>query len=350
VKVIVRTLGRCQNCARSAARGMDSERSPVWYPSVRPLISFPMRTRRPLFSAGLVTHIALVCGGAQAAEGDPPPAHPAPALNSPLPERGSVESDPVPYPTCPGGPDADAMVAARGAFDAGNAAFNEADYARALLYWEDAYRRDCTAHAMLRNLGRAYELDGQLKHAVLAIETYLERVKDSPETQALLERVESLKAKLAEQSSARSPARSETPASHAADVQGSSANPEPTPFGEEGADDAENEPSRSLLPLLPAGVGAAVVGLSAVQWFAAKRDENAAAKACPIRENCASGVADAGNRAVDREIVWTVVGAGGAALVVTGVAWYFLQEPTGSSNVTATLTPQFFGVSWSGRY
>ena len=65
------------------------------------------------------------------------------------------------YPDC-GHEATDAEVqAAKGAFQAGNASFNEADYARAIDYWEDAYRRDCTANPLLLNLARAYELAGR---------------------------------------------------------------------------------------------------------------------------------------------------------------------------------------------
>src|SRR5688572_7462764 len=62
-----------------------------------------------------------------------------------------------PYPECTAEPTESDIAAAKGAFQAGQASFNEADYERAITYWEDAYRRDCTAHALLLNLARAYE-------------------------------------------------------------------------------------------------------------------------------------------------------------------------------------------------
>ena len=63
------------------------------------------------------------------------------------------------------------VTAAKGAFQAGNVSFNEADYDRAILYWEDAYRRDCTATLLLQHLGRAYEGLGNLEQAVIALRT-----------------------------------------------------------------------------------------------------------------------------------------------------------------------------------
>ena len=80
------------------------------------------------------------------------------------------------YADCGHEPTETDVTAAKGAFQAGNASFEEADYARAIVYWEDAYRRDCTAHGMLLNLARAYELSGNKAQAVVALRTYLVRV------------------------------------------------------------------------------------------------------------------------------------------------------------------------------
>src|SRR3972149_3238348 len=78
----------------------------------------------------------------------------------------SAQTQAPTYPECKNQPTDSDVSAAKGAFQAGQASFNEADYTRAITYWEDAYRRDCTAHALLLNLARAYELNGQKHHAV----------------------------------------------------------------------------------------------------------------------------------------------------------------------------------------
>src|SRR5690349_6072662 len=88
--------------------------------------------------------------------------------------------------------DAD-LTAAKAAFQAGNVSFNEADYPRAILYWEDAFRRDCTAHPLLLNLARAYELNGAKAQAVISLETFLEREPNSPERAQIQRRIEVLK-------------------------------------------------------------------------------------------------------------------------------------------------------------
>src|SRR5688572_12504099 len=66
-----------------------------------------------------------------------------------------------PYPECTDDTSDPVTTGARAAFQAGEASFNEADYPRAILYWEDAFRRACSATSMLLNLARAYELSGQ---------------------------------------------------------------------------------------------------------------------------------------------------------------------------------------------
>src|SRR5204863_735302 len=79
------------------------------------------------------------------------------------------------YAECSREPSEADLTAAKAAFQAGNVSFNEADYPRALLYWEDAFRRDCSAHPLLLNLARAYELNGRKQQAVMALEPFLQR-------------------------------------------------------------------------------------------------------------------------------------------------------------------------------
>ena len=93
-----------------------------------------------------------------------------------LAQQGTKE-----YPDCAHQPSDSDVSAAKGAFQAGQVSFNEADYDRAITYWEDAYRRDCTAHPMLLNLARAYELNGNPRQAVVSLETYLARNPSSPQ-------------------------------------------------------------------------------------------------------------------------------------------------------------------------
>lgn len=62
-------------------------------------------------------------------------------------------------------------------FKLGNRAYNTANYADAIKYWRDSYKRDCTAHLLLKNLGRAYEADTQYSRAIEAYKLYSLRAK-----------------------------------------------------------------------------------------------------------------------------------------------------------------------------
>src|SRR5882724_6811775 len=109
-----------------------------------------------------------------------------------FPALASAEDAAKPYPTCDRTPTPGDVSSAKGAFDAGNGSFNEADYDRAITYWEDAYRRDCTAHPLLLNLARAYELNGLKQHAVTALQTFLARVPNSSEENQIKRRIDKL--------------------------------------------------------------------------------------------------------------------------------------------------------------
>jgi len=263
------------------------------------------------------------------------------------------ETAPVPYPACQAGPNSDAIVAARGAFDAGNAAFNEANYPRALLYWEDAYQRDCTAHAMLKNLARAYELDGQLMHAIAAVETYLERVTGTGEEEALRNRIAGLKARLAERDAPAATAPSKQPPKKNGNARPSKPAQAATETELPVSQDSEPSPAtggRSAWPLVLAGVGAGVVGLSTVQWLSAKSNEQAAARACPDRVACPPAVEREGNQAIDNEIAWSIVGGAGGVALIAGVVWYLVQDPKSEQTVAPSISRDYAGVTWSGRF
>src|SRR5690349_1488189 len=63
------------------------------------------------------------------------------------------------YPACGAHtPSPDDVAAAKKTFELGNRYMSEADYDRAIAYFRDAYRSDCTAHKLLVFVARANEL------------------------------------------------------------------------------------------------------------------------------------------------------------------------------------------------
>jgi hypothetical protein len=250
------------------------------------------------------------------------------------------------------------MQGAQGAFQAGNASFNEADYPRAIFFWEDAYRRDCTAHAMLKNLARAYELNDQFNHAINALETYLERNPESGETEAISRRIDNLRRRQEERDAATKRAPLTPPPK---------AEPEPTrepdetnPLdAEEQFPSYDNEGSasqRSVVPLVFAGVGFGAGVLGGVMWGIAKQDESEAIKSCGVggRNMCGDPQAHLdGNDALDRQMLWSIVAGAGAAITVGGIIWYFAQPDEGASTgarVVPNVAPGFAGIDVSGAF
>ena len=76
---------------------------------------------------------------------------------------------------------------------AGKGSFDEADYTTAINYFKDAYRRDCTKHELLVIIARAYELHGNRREAIHALETYLERMPSAPDAEVQRRHIANLK-------------------------------------------------------------------------------------------------------------------------------------------------------------
>jgi len=99
------------------------------------------------------------------------------------------------YPVCQNSPLPQQVEQAKGLFRAGMQAFNEARYPEAVARWREAYRADCTAHALLLNLARAYELGGDRRSAAIALRAYLEREPNTPQRAQLERRIQVLESR-----------------------------------------------------------------------------------------------------------------------------------------------------------
>src|SRR5262245_19539725 len=176
------------------------------------------------------------------------------------PLQARAEDAPKPYPECDHTPTESEVAGAKGAFQAGQASFEEGDYNRAISYWEDAYRRDCTAHALLLNLARAYELNNQKKHAVYALETFMARKPDASQRDQIARRIEGLNQKIAAEQSSGGGAAPPT---------GNTTNPKPeggtTPQPDKGASGGK----RPITPLIIAGAGVVLTVVGGLLYLGA---------------------------------------------------------------------------------
>lgn len=261
---------------------------------------------------------------------------------------------PKEYPPCAGDADETNVQAARGAFEAGKAAFHESDFPRAILYWEDAFRRDCSAVLMLKNLTRAYEANAQYPEAAVALQTYLTREPEAEDKAELEAQLEALRAKIGKPASSPDMSRPAKSGSTAT----SSNSPKTTTTPElrgpvaPSPDDTESAPTKGskIAAGIVAGAGAALGLASAVFWFDANADEKAAAKECPNR-TCDAATAQKGNDAIDRKQRWAIIGGAGATIMAGGIIWYLLiPDDTENVGVLPEVSPTYAGVTWSTRF
>jgi tetratricopeptide (TPR) repeat protein len=253
------------------------------------------------------------------------------------------------YPDCGREPTDAEVAAAKGAFQAGNASFNEADYARAIDYWEDAYRRDCTANPLLLNLARAYELAGRKRQAVVSLDTFLAREPNSGEREQINRRVEVLKRKIAEEdaAAAAAPPPPTTPPPPP---------PPPPPPSE------SSKARRSPWPWVVIGAGAVVLGVGTIGFIKNKKKLNDVEARCPSHV-CPKGDTtsiDEGNAARSALTASGVAIGVGAAAVVGGAVWWFLDNKAVEKanhaggierpRLTPFVAPTIAGLSLSGAF
>jgi len=256
------------------------------------------------------------------------------------------------YPDCGREPTDGEVSAAKGAFQAGNASFNEADYARAIDYWEDAYRRDCTANPLLLNLARAYELAGRKRQAVVALETFTSREPSSGEKDQINRRIDVLKKKISDEDAAAASAPTTAPAAvpNAAPTTGPVLTPDAPP----------QQASRSVWPWVVMGAGGAAVIVGAASYSANKKKLDEIALKCPNRMCPDGSNIDAGNAARQGVTGGVVLMAVGGPALVGGFIWVLLDGRRVSKANSATapakplLTPsvgsRFAGLTLSGQF
>jgi hypothetical protein len=256
----------------------------------------------------------------------------------------------TPFPPCTTAPTEADRKAAQGAFAAGQGSFNEADYATAITYWRDAYRRDCTAHALLLNLARAYELKTDRSEAVNALETYLQRKPDAPDADQIRRRIDNLKSQMV--AAAPQPVAPVAPPPTIAPVSA-------TPIAPEGA---EKGHGAGAAPFIIVGAGGVIAIVGAVVLAGGAKKVKDAEDACPNRK-CPAGQEGAiqdGNDGRNQETIGGVVLGIGVAAVAGGLVWHFVSKPSNSAQapgatsrgagLTPVVSPGFAGLSLAGSF
>jgi tetratricopeptide (TPR) repeat protein len=226
--------------------------------------------------------------------------------------------------------------AAKVAFRAGQTAFSEGAYARAAEFWNQAYRDDCTAHALLLNLAMAEELLGRPAEAIHRLKLFNRRSPESPYVEANAKRIQRLEQMASEMSPARGlrPRTAETPV------------PRPAPAG-------------VSVPIVVSVAGGVVAVTGTALFVEGRLSAGSAGDRCGgARSSCAepSAVID-GERARARAQTGGWLAVGGVAAAAGGLVWDFLSTPTEPLDQTAprgltllTDMPQGAGVGWAGVF
>lgn len=252
--------------------------------------------------------------------------------------QSEAESAAVTEDGCAGSRSAQDPESARVAFRAGQTAFSEGAYGRAVELWNQAYRDDCTAHALLLNLAMAQELLGRPEDAIHTLTLFNRRSPGSPYVEANTKRIQRLERSASDQRRER--ARRErldwTPVTR----------PAPT------------EETLSLpLAITVAGGAVAIVGgvlFAEGRLSAASADERCGSRAACIEVD---RVVD-GERARSRAEMGGWIGGAGLLTAAGGLAWHFLSQPDRPSDQTAPSPsrlsllelPGGTGVGWSESF
>ena len=252
------------------------------------------------------------------------------------------------YAECPAGFQASQgdQDAAHGAFLAGKAAYDEADYQKAIDYFKDAYRRECTKHAVLNFIARAYEAKGDKPEAVNALETYVQRAPKADDAEAVKKRIENLKAAIAAQTAAAAAAPPKP-----------AATPDPQPVA--GAP-APASGGHSLAPWITVGVGGAALAAGVVRGGGGASNLSSARAGCTIVNGVYTTCSDGrplsahqtdSNSASSLATIGGVVAGVGAAAVIGGLVWHFV-EPTAAKKAAFVpmFSPSFAGAGVSGSF
>ncbi len=243
------------------------------------------------------------------------------------------------YPACTNTSPGEVEVnTAKAAFQLGQASFNEGNYKKAIENWEEALRRDCTASALLLNLARAYELDGQKQQAVVALQAYLDRKPDTPQRDQIERRIETLNKQIA----AQAPVATAPTATATAPSASSTAPPPPPPGGK-----------RPILPLIVAGAGGVILVGGGIGYVIENGRVKDFQSQCPNNSCPDPSIRDSANSAVNSRKLMGGIAVAGLVIGAGGLVWYFLSKPQGDATTTGQLDkrrlhPQVTPVVGSG--
>lgn len=225
------------------------------------------------------------------------------------------------YATCARTPSKEEAEQAHSRYTAGKLHYDEGDYDNAIKRFKEAYALDCTKHDLLVIISATYEKKNDRLEAIKALETYVQRVGNTPETPTYNAKIENLKREHAKQQAAQQPPT----------------NPPTKPSDR--VEPARSEGGHTIFPWLLVGAGGAAVVAGVVVLVTTPSLPvgcNADTERCtplPGESPDSSDFQDRQSRAgahVQQPIYGAIVIGGGVVLAGAGLLWHFL-EPTDAS-------------------
>lgn len=257
--------------------------------------------------------------------------------------------DAAAFPPCTTKASAADIEGAKGAHRAATQFFERGEYDRAITYWNDAFKFDCSKAVLLLNLASAYEKKGQREPAVSALKTYLERSPNAPDAAVIQERVKNLEAAIEAEKVVTPPPVEEPPPP----VE----EPEPPPSSE-----VTMKRPYGVTPLVVAGVGGAFAIAGGVLIGVGYGDRASVAAACAggqcVDSDGRTAVENASihNGARTKIIIGDVALGVGIAGLASGLVWQFVfnkeqpVETTPAVSLVPVVGPSLSGASLFGTF
>ena len=249
-------------------------------------------------------------------------------------------------------------------FKTGKIAAENMEREKAIFYYLDAYRADCTGHAVLLKIAELWELKGNKVEALRYTQSFLDRAKaDDPNRESATVRRDRLKrdiaaAPTASNTTPTATTSTTTTAPTATATATSTAVPTAT------ATTTADGGGHTILPWVVTGVGGAVLITGGIITFLGAGKVSDAEAICPnhacpgtLGKAAQDAASQKGNDGRNQETIGIIIGSVGLAAIAGGLVWHFL-EPTGPKPSTARLTPAitpqvapgYAGVSVGGRF
>jgi hypothetical protein len=222
-------------------------------------------------------------------------------------------------------------------FLSGKQYLDEANYDKAIRYFQDAYSIDCSVHGILRALASAYERKGDKAAAVEALELYVQRAPTAPDIDVIERRIKNLRDQLERGAEAERLRVAVPPPTHA--------DPVPLPQSKPAAPPPVNQPAGPpVAPWVLSGLGGAAAIAGGALAVVGAMDVSSASSACSARVHCTADVAADGNRGRTLEQTAAVVLPAGLAVLATGIIWRVLE----GSHTEASAPPTSFVIGPRG--